>query len=121
MFDNRAPCMLFGLAIRHGFLLKKCVAIESGSPAIGGNQPIDGNHWAAGVDKDLAKSSPPPLRCILWFWRFSGLSLVLVLSPAIIVILIDLSIILFVDAIGRQTSGRSSSKDGAAIGAGSDV
>jgi len=39
------------------------------------------------------KSSPPPLRCIPWFWPFFGLRFVLVLSAAVLVIVIDLRII----------------------------
>ncbi|MFM2002945.1 MAG: hypothetical protein RI963_2371, partial [Planctomycetota bacterium] len=34
------------------------------------------------------KNSPPPLRCIPWFWRFFGLRFVLVLSAAVLVIVI---------------------------------
>ncbi len=46
---------------------------------------------AAGVDYELTKNSPPPLRCIPWFWRLSSLPLVLVLvlSAAVLVIVLD--------------------------------
>jgi hypothetical protein len=39
------------------------------------------------------ESSPPALRCILWFWRAFGSGVVLVLSAAVLVIVIDVSII----------------------------
>jgi hypothetical protein len=39
------------------------------------------------------ESSPPPLRCIPWFWQFFGVDFVLVLSTAVLVIVIDVSII----------------------------
>jgi hypothetical protein len=68
------------------------------------------------------KSSPQPLRCIPWFRRFfrQRFALLLVLSPTVLVIVIDLRIILLVDAFCCQTSSRSWSKDCAVISPGAD-